>query len=43
MGNLQVEFDIDKILDIFKERDIIEFSLTEEGMKLKTYRKNGKK
>jgi len=34
---------LSKFLNIFKERDIIELTLTENGIKLKTYRKNNNK
>jgi len=31
---------LDKVLDIIKERDIIELTLNEKGISVKTYRKN---
>lgn len=40
MGNLEIKFDIDKLLEVFKERDVIELSITDAGIKLKTYRKS---
>jgi len=40
MGNLEIKFDIDKLLEVFKERDVIELSITDGGIKLKTYRKS---